>query len=284
MSETTLRAPAIFFGHGSPMNALGGPYGPVWRAIGDAVPRPKAILMVSAHWHVPETAVTAMTQPRTIHDFYGFPPALHAMIYPAPGDPALAQRAADLLAPLPVRLDRDWGLDHGTWSVLTHVYPEADIPVVQLAIDNRRSPAFHYDLGRKLAGLRDEGVMIAASGDVVHNLRAMRRDGSTDAFDWASRFNAEVRRRIVARDHQGLIDIAAPADPFAQDARLSIPTDEHWLPLLYVLGAQGADEAPVFFTDAIELGSISMMGVGFGLGEANAWADPAPAAVPATLA
>ena len=268
MSERIPRAPAIFFGHGSPMNALGGPYGPVWSAIGRSVPKPKAILMVSAHWYAPETAVTAMAHPRTIHDFHGFPPALYEISYPARGDAWLAQRAADLLSPLPVRLDHDWGLDHGTWSVLVHVYPDADAPVVQLAIDGRQPPRFHYELGRRLAPLRDEGVMIAGSGDVVHNLRAMRRDGSNTAFDWAARFNAEVRRRIEAHDHQGIVDIAQPTDAFAADAALSIPTDEHWLPLLYVLGARGQDEDAQVFTDAIELGSVSMMGVGFGIGDA----------------
>jgi 4,5-DOPA dioxygenase extradiol len=268
MSERIPRAPAIFFGHGSPMNALGGPYGPIWRALGASFPKPKAILMVSAHWYVPETAVTAMAQPRTIYDFYGFPPALYEVAYPATGDAWLAQRVADLLGPLPVRADHDWGLDHGTWSVLVHAFPDADVPVVQLAIDGNQPPAFHYELGRRLAALRDEGVLIAGSGDVVHNLRAMRRDGSNDPFDWAERFNAEVRRRVETHDHQGLIDIADHADSFSADAQLSIPTDEHWLPLLYVLGARGEDEAAQIFTDVIELGSVSMMGVGFGIGDA----------------
>ncbi len=151
--------------------------------------------------------------------------------------------------------------------MLAHAYPDADVPVVQLAIDGNQPPQFHYDLGRKLAALRDEGVLIAGSGDVVHNLRAMRRDGSNTAFDWAERFNAEVRRRIEAHDHAGIIDIAAPTDPFARDAQLSIPTDEHWLPLLYVLGARSQDEDAQVFTDAIELGSVSMMGVGFGMAD-----------------
>lgn len=268
MSERIPRAPAIFFGHGSPMNVLGGAYADAWRALGASFPKPRAILMVSAHWYVPETAVTAMAQPRTIYDFYGFPPALYEIAYPAPGDPWLAGRVADLLSPLPVRADHDWGLDHGTWSVLAHAYPDADVPVVQLAIDGKRPPQFHYDLGRKLSALRDEGVLIAGSGDVVHNLRAMRRDGSNTAFDWAARFTAEVRRRIEAHDHQGIVDIAEPTDAFAADAALSIPTDEHWLPLLYVLGARGQDEDAQVFTDAIELGSVSMMGVGFGVGDA----------------
>jgi len=262
MSERIPRAPAIFFGHGSPMNALGGPFADAWRAIGEAIPKPKAVLMVSAHWYVEETAVTAMTDPRTIHDFYGFPKPLYDMRYPAPGDPWLVDRAVDLLADLaPVRRDHDWGLDHGTWSVLTHVWPDADVPIVQLAIDRTKPAAFHYAVGKRLAELRDEGVLIAGSGDVVHNLGLMRRDGGTQPFDWAVAFNEEVKRSIVTRDHERLMGW----ERLGEAAQLSIPTDEHWLPLLYVLGARGQDEAPAFFTDRIELGSVSMLGVGFGL-------------------
>lgn len=261
MSELIPRAPAIFFGHGSPMNALGGPYAEAWRAIGAAIPRPKAVLMVSAHWYISETALTAMAEPRTIHDFYGFPKPLYNMRYPAPGDPWLVDRVTELLAPLPVRRDHDWGLDHGTWSVLAHAWPGADVPVVQLAIDRTRPGAFHYGLGRKLAELRDEGVLVAGSGDVVHNLSLMRRDGSSEPFDWAVAFNEEVKRDIAQANHERLLAWQS----LGQAAALSIPTDEHWLPLLYVLGARGADEAPRFFTDAIELGSVSMLGVGFGL-------------------
>ena len=261
MSEFVPRAPAMFFGHGSPMNALGGPYADAWRAIGEAIPRPKAVLMVSAHWYIPETALTAMAEPRTIHDFYGFPKPLYDMRYPAPGDAWLVDRVADLLGPVAVRRDHDWGLDHGTWSVLTHVWPEADVPVVQLSIDQTKPGSFHYELGARLAELRDEGVMVAGSGDVVHNLSLMRRDGSTEPYDWAVAFNEEVKRDIALRDHARLL----ACDTLGEAAALSIPTDEHWLPLLYVLGAQGQDESPTFFTDAIELGSVSMLGVGFGL-------------------
>jgi 4,5-DOPA dioxygenase extradiol len=255
-----VRAPAIFFGHGSPMNALGGPYAPARRELGRVVPRPRAILMISAHWYTPETAVTAEVRPRTIHDFGGFPEPLYQIQYPAPGDAWLVDRVVDLLAPTPVRRADDWGLDHGTWSVLRHAYPEADVPVVQLSIDRTRPASFHYELGRKLAALRDEGVMIAGSGDVVHNLRAMRRDGSTAPFDWAVRFNDRVKAAIVDRAHEELIDWAR----LGEDAALSIPTDEHWLPLLYVLGAQGEGERVAFFNDRIDLGSVSMLGVAIG--------------------
>jgi 4,5-DOPA dioxygenase extradiol len=154
-----MSAPAAFFGHGSPMNALGGPYAETWARLGRAFPRPKAILMVSAHWYVPETAVTAMSRPRTIHDFYGFPKPLYDIAYPAPGDPWLIERARDLLAPAVVRFDHDWGLDHGAWSVLMHAYPEADVPVVQLSIDRTQPARVHYEMGQRLAELRDEGVI-----------------------------------------------------------------------------------------------------------------------------
>ena len=262
MSNDLQKAPAVFFGHGSPMNALGGPFAEAWAAFGQGQPKPKAVLMVSAHWYIDRTAVTAMAQPRTIHDFHGFPQPLYDMAYPAPGDPDLCRRVADLLQPgTPVIQDQDWGLDHGTWSVLAHVWPDADVPIVQLAIDATKPAEFHYALGQKLAVLRNEGVMIAGSGDFVHNLRAARRMDDAPAYDWAIRFNDEVKARLAAGDREGLL----PGAALGPDAALSIPTDEHWLPLLYVLGAAAQDEAPVFFTDAIELGSISMTGVGYGL-------------------
>lgn len=261
MSERVPTAPAIFFGHGNPMNALGGPFTQAWRAVGESFETPKAVLMVSAHWYVDATAVTAMEHPRTIHDFYGFPKDLYDISYPAPGSPWLAERTADLLKPLDVALDQDWGLDHGTWAVLRHTFPGADVPIVQLAIDATKPPEFHYALGQKLSELREEGVMIAGSGDVVHNLRLARLTGDAPPLDWAIRFNDEVKRAIVARDHAALMQ--GPA--LSEDAALSIPTAEHWLPLLYVLGAQRHDDAPVFFTDVIDAASVSMLGVAFGV-------------------
>jgi 4,5-DOPA dioxygenase extradiol len=250
------RMPAVFLGHGSPMNTLErNRHTDAWRALGERMPRPDAILAVSAHWYVRGTAVTAMAAPVTIHDFGGFPPALHAFQYAAPGDPALAARVRDLLAPLPVRLDREWGLDHGTWSVLAHVYPQADVPVVQLAIDAAQPAPFHYELGRKLAALRDDGVMIVGSGNVVHNLRTVRWGPDAAPFPWATRFNDEARALIAARDHAPLVAWEA----MGEAARMSIPTPDHYLPLLYVLGAQRDGDALAVVTDGIELSSIGML-------------------------
>ena len=260
MSERVPHMPAIFVGHGSPMNALGGDYAQTWRVIGASLPRPKAVLCVSAHWYVDETAVTAMNQPRTIHDFYGFPKQLYEISYPAPGDPWLAERVGDLLSPLPVHRDHEWGLDHGAWSVLMHMFPQADTPVLQLAIDRRQPALFHYELGRKLAELREEGVLIVGSGDWVHNLRAAIRAPDAAPLDWAERFNGRVKELIALRDHAPLIDWMT----LGEDAQLSIPTDEHYLPLLYVLGAQSPDDEVAFFNDAIDLGAISMTGVVIG--------------------
>lgn len=249
--------PAIFFGHGSPMNALGGPYANAWRALGKTLPRPKAILMVSAHWFVPETAVTAMAHPRTIYDFYGFPKELYEIQYPAPGDEALAKKIAAMLAPLPVRLDHEWGLDHGTWSVAAHVWPDANVPIVQLSIDRTKPADFHYQLGKALAPLREEGVLIAGSGDVVHNLRLMRRQNGIAPYDWASRFNDLVKHAVSTRRHDLLINYR----DFGPDAAMAVPTPEHFLPLLYVLAAQNDNDVARFFTDSLDLGSVSMLGI-----------------------
>ena len=249
------RMPVVFFGHGSPMNTLDrNQYTEAWRRLGESIPVPKAILCVSAHWYTEGTAVTAMSHPRTIHDFYGFPQALFDVQYPAPGEPRLASRVRELLAPLDVGLDQSWGLDHGTWSVLKHAYPKADVPVVQLSIDGTQPPQFHYETGRRLVPLRDEGVLIAGSGNVVHNLRLMRRGGG-QGFDWAARFNERIREALATRDHAALVDF----DKLGEDARLSVPTPEHYLPLLYIAALQGADEAMAFPVDGYDLGSISML-------------------------
>jgi 4,5-DOPA dioxygenase extradiol len=252
--------PAVFFGHGSPMNALGGRNSEAWRSLGETMPQPKAVLMISAHWYIDGLAITAEPKPRTIHDFYGFPDTLYQIRYPAPGAPWLVERVRQLVGPSEVHEDHDWGLDHGTWAVLTHVYPGADVPVVQLSLDRTRNGAFHYDLGRRLRPLRDEGVLIAGSGDVVHNLRAMRRDGSSEPFDWAVRFNEQVKAAVRAGAHSTLVDFAA----LGEDARLAIPTPEHYLPLLPVLAQQDEGEVASFFNDRIELGSVSMLGVRIG--------------------
>jgi len=253
--------PVVFFGHGSPMNALDrNQYTEAWRGIGESIPMPKAILCVSAHWFMEGTAVTAMSRPKTIHDFYGFPQALFDVQYPAPGEPKLAARVRKLLAPVDVGLDESWGLDHGAWSVLKHAYPGADIPVLQLSIDGTQPPQFHYETGRRLAPLRDEGILIAGSGNVVHNLRLMRRQGG-QAFDWAVRFNERIREALATRDHRTLVDF----EKLGEDARLSVPTPEHYLPLLYIAGLQGADESMAFPVDGYDLGSISMLTAVVGL-------------------
>jgi len=256
MTEHTGRMPAVFFGHGSPMNALErNRYTEAWSEFGRKCSCPKAILAVSAHWYIRGTAVTAMAEPPTIHDFGGFPPALHAFQYPAPGDAALAARVRDLLAPLDVGLDRKWGLDHGTWSVLAHVRPDADIPVIQLAVDRTQPPAFHYQLGQRLAALRDEGVLIVGSGNLVHNLGVIRWADGSAAYPWATQFNDQARDLLERREHASLIAYETMGDA----ARMSVPSPDHYLPMLYIAGAQRDDDAFSILTDGIELGSISML-------------------------
>lgn len=237
------------------------PYSQAWRALGDALPRPKAILCVSAHWYVPYTAVTAMSAPRTIHDFGGFPRELFAVRYPAPGDPQLAERIAGLLAPVAVERDTAWGLDHGTWSVLVHMYPDASIPVVQLSIDERQPERFHFDAGRKLAALRDEGVLVMASGNVVHNLEALAwGNPSAQPYDWALRFDASVRDCVAANENEALIAY----ETLGEDALLAVPTPDHYLPLLYILGARREGDAVTFPVEGIDGGSISMRSMRLG--------------------
>ena len=251
-----MRQPAIFFGHGSPMNALGGEYADVWRTLGETVGKPKGVVMVSAHWETRGLAVTAQANPETIHDFGGFPDALHAMQYPAPGSPELAARVAELTGATPTTR---WGLDHGTWSVLAHVWPEADVPVVQLSLDRRLDARGHLELARRLAPLRDEGIIIAGSGDFVHNLRTWKRAGG-ELYGWAGLFNEAVKAALVRGDDDALVDWVG----LAEDAQLSVPTDEHYLPLLYVAAQRAPGDEVSFFNDVIEGGSISMTGVQIG--------------------
>jgi 4,5-DOPA dioxygenase extradiol len=254
--------PAIFFGHGNPMNALAdNAWTEGWRRIGESTPKPRAVLSISAHWFVPGTGVTISTAPRTIHDFGGFPRELHAVQYPAPGDPSLARRVQQLLVPLPVTLDESWGLDHGTWSVLRHVYPQADVPVVQLSIDESRPPSFHFEIGRKLAVLRDEGVLIVGSGNLVHNLHAYAWGRhAPEPYDWAIHFESEVRGLLLAGDDEPLVDY----ETLGRAALLSIPTPDHYLPLLYVIGARKKDDAVSFPVEGVDGGSISMLTVQLG--------------------
>jgi len=251
--------PAIFFGHGNPMNALAhNEFTSGWARLGKDLPRPKAILCISAHWYVPRTGVTISTSPRTIHDFGGFPDELYQVQYAAPGSPALARRVQELLAPLPVNLDEEWGLDHGTWSVLTHVYPQADIPVVQLSIDAARPPQFHYEIGKRLAPLREEGILVMGSGNLVHNLRAIDWSGATKgAYDWAARFELQARQMMQAGDYAPLLAY----EKLGNDARLAIPTPDHFLPLLHVLGVQQNSDRITFPVEGADMGSISMLTV-----------------------
>jgi len=256
------RLPAMFFGHGNPMNALANnAYTQAWRRIGESFPKPRAVLMISAHWFAPETAITAMPAPKTIHDFGGFPKELFDVRYAAPGDPDFARQIQTLLAPPPVTLDTSWGLDHGTWSVLTHVYPNADVPVLQLSIDETKPPSFHFELGKKLAVLRDNGVLVAGSGNIVHNLEAYAWGRHVqEPYDWAVRFESSVRENLTVNNFAPLIDY----ERMGRDAMLSIPTPEHYLPLLYVLGARQDGEVISFPVDGMDGGSISMLSVQIG--------------------
>jgi 4,5-DOPA dioxygenase extradiol len=251
--------PAIFFGHGSPMNAIqSNAYTEGWRRIGEQVSRPRAILAISAHWYVGATAVTVGPKPRTIHDFGGFPPELYQVQYQAPGDAALGARVQELLVPVKVVLDDSWGLDHGTWSVLRHVYPNADVPIVQLSIDATRPASFHFDIGRALAPLRSERILIVGSGNLVHNLRmyAWGRE-PREPYDWALRFERRAQELIQAGNFAPLIDYGK----LGSDAQLSIPTPDHYLPLLYVLGSAQPDDVVTFPVSGIDGGSISMLTV-----------------------
>jgi 4,5-DOPA dioxygenase extradiol len=254
--------PAVFLGHGNPMNAIQqNAWTRSWAAIGAALPRPKAVLCVSAHWYLPATAVTAMAQPRTIHDFGGFPPELHRVQYPAPGAPDLAARVAQLLQPTPVALDRDWGLDHGSWSVLRHVYPDADIPIIQLSIDETKAASWHFETAKKLAPLRDEGVLIVGSGNLVHNLHTYSwGNPAVEPYDWAIRFETLARKALATADFMPLVNYQS----LGRDAMLSAPTPDHYLPLLYVLAQHRPGEPISFPAEGFDGGSISMLSVQLG--------------------
>jgi len=256
------RMPVVFVGHGNPMNALArNQYTDGWHQLGLSLPKPRAILCVSAHWYVPRVAVTAMRQPRTIHDFGGFPRALYEVTYPAPGSPEFAQRIAEILAPLPVELDQSWGLDHGTWSVLLHFYPDAAIPVIQLSIDETKDAAAHYEFARRLAPLRDEGVLIVGSGNIVHNLHAYAwGDDSAAPYDWALRFDSLARQLLAQGDFAPLVAY----ESLGRDALLSAPTPDHYLPLLYIIAQCQHNEPVSFPVTGFDGGSISMLSVRIG--------------------
>jgi 4,5-DOPA dioxygenase extradiol len=267
--HTPRRMPAIFFGHGSPMNTLEmNRNSEAWRRVGEQIVRefgtPRAILMVSAHWYISAAAVTAMPRPRTIHDFYGFPDELFAFEYPAPGSPELAAEVAALAAPIWVGQDLDsWGLDHGTWSVLAHVFPGADIPVVQLSVDATKTYADHAALGAALAPLRERGVLIAASGNVVHNLRRVEWGRPEGGAAWAERFDG-FARELMTTDPARAVELAEHPDH-----ALAVPTPDHLLPLFYVSGIAAATGEPVTaFNVGCQMGSLSMTSYAVGLGHA----------------
>jgi 4,5-DOPA dioxygenase extradiol len=247
------RLPVLFVGHGSPMNALeDNEFSRAWIETGKRLPRPKAILCISAHWESSGTQVTAMDNPKTIHDFGGFPRQLYEMTYPAPGSPLLARLTQATVQQSPVALDQSWGLDHGAWSVLCRLFPEADVPVIQLSLKRGTDPASHYALGKELRPLRERGILILGSGNIVHNLRLVAWQDT--AYDWALEFDATIKRLILTGDHEAIIHY----ERLGQPARLAIPTNEHYLPLLYVLALQGAQEQVRFFAERVTMGSLSM--------------------------
>jgi len=259
--------PAAFIGHGSPMNALEtNRYTSAWREFGRAVPRPRAILVVSAHWYINATAVTAMHRPRTIHDFYGFPSELFDVQYPAPGLPELAEEISDVVAPTWVGADIDsWGIDHGAWSVLVHAFPDASIPVVQLSINADKPLEYHFQLGPKLAPFRQQGVLVVGSGNVVHNLSAMRWDLGGVGFDWAARFDDDAKALMLSNPSEALrLD-------GHRDFRAAVPTADHFIPLLYLAGlAEGAADEIDILADGYAYGSLSMTSYTLGLAHCDA--------------
>lgn len=259
MPTSLPRQPVLFLGHGNPMLAItANAYAPQWQALGRALPRPRAIVVVSAHWYGPGCAVTAQAHPPTLHDFGAFPRALFEVRYPAAGDPVLAARVATLLAPeIQVRQAEDWGLDHGSWSVLMHLYPAADIPVIQLSIDARQPAHWHLALGRRLAPLRDEGVLLLGSGNLVHHLGRVEWRDDAPPQPWAQQADQWFAGRILARDHEALCRMS----DFDAATRLAVPTPDHYLPLLYVLGASDADDQIHFPVEGIDMGAIGMRAV-----------------------
>jgi len=272
-----MKSPALFIGHGSPMNTLeANRYTRGWRELGAALPRPRAILMISAHWYFGATAVTAMRMPRTIHDFYGFPQALFDFQYLAPGAPDVAQEIVEAVRPEWIGLDRDqWGLDHGAWSVLAHLYPEADVPVVQLSINALKPLDYHLALAARLAPLRERGVMIVGSGNVVHNLRQVQWHDPDAAFDWARRFD-EAAVELMANDPAAILKLAEH-----RDYALAVPTPDHFIPLLYTAGLAAADEGHAgALMRGYSMGSLSMTCYGAGTDVALHERGEAAASIP----
>ena len=251
-----MKLPAVFLGHGTPLYAIEpNHFTDAWSRFGRSIPKPRAVLMISAHWLTRGTWLTAMEQPQTIHDFGGFSQALFDQEYSAPGSPWLANLVKDVLAPVPVVLEEyEWGFDHGAWAVMKYVYPDADVPMIQLSLDARLSGAQHYELAKRLRTLREQGVLIVASGNVIHNLRVMNR-GEHPGYDWAHRFNDFFKEKLLAQQHEPLFDptIGSP------DAQLSIPTPEHYWPALYILAQQEVGDEVKILSDGIDTASVSML-------------------------
>lgn len=258
LEGTTALMPAMFIGHGNPMNAItDNKYHQQWQKMGKELPVPRAILCISAHWQTRGTKVTAMEKPKTIHDFGGFPKALFDVQYRAPGSPAYAAAAIEAIKSVHVEKDQEWGLDHGCWSVIRPMFPEAKIPVFQLSLDYLMKPEQHFEIGKQLRVLRSKGVLIVGSGNIVHNLAAVSWDANETGFDWAIEFDQLVKEKIRKRDFTSLQEYRN----LGRAAKLSIPTNEHYLPLLYVLGMSGEKENLSFFNESLDMGSISMTSV-----------------------
>ena len=256
--------PVLFIGHGSPLNGIEhNEFSDSWAQLAKDIPLPKAILVVSAHWLSHGTKITAMDFPETIHDFGGFPKALFDVQYPAPGDPVLAKETASMIQSAEVELAHDWGLDHGAWTVIRNMYPDATIPVLQLSIDYTRGPQFHYELAKELSSLRSKGVLIMGSGNMVHNLRMLSFDKMDKefGFDWAIEMNDIFKKHISHRNHRALINY----ESLGNGAKLAIPTPDHYYPLLYSLGLQGDNEEAVIFNDKLMAGSLTMTSLKIGL-------------------
>jgi len=262
--ETTARMPALFVGHGSPMNAIEeNQFVLAWRNLGLTLPRPKAILCISAHWETRGTFVTAMSQPPTIHDFGGFPRALFDVQYPAKGSPELAQETIQIVSKTVVVPDQKWGLDHGAWSVIRHMYPLADIPVIEMSLDYYQTPQYHYDLAKELVALREKGVLIIGSGNIVHNLGMVAWDKVNEpeyGYDWALQANDTIKRLILNNNHKELIHFST----LGKEVQQAIPTPEHFLPLIYALALRAENEPVAFFNDKAVMGSLTMTSVKIG--------------------
>jgi 4,5-DOPA dioxygenase extradiol len=264
LQEQVYLMPVLFIGHGSPMNGIeDNEFSNRWKSMAKEIPTPKAVLVISAHWFTKGTSITAMDFPKTIHDFGGFPDELFKVEYPAPGNFTIAQQTASLIHTTQVELDHDWGLDHGTWTVVRHMYPNADIPVLQLSIDYTKDATFHYLLAKELYHLRKKGVLIIGSGNMVHNLRMVAWDklnGPAYGYDWALQMNQTFKELILRKEHNPLIHY----NTLGKDALLAIPTPEHYLPLLYTLGLEGKGDDISFFNDQPVGGSLTMTSVKIG--------------------